>query len=206
MPGKILRLGSRIFPEARDPDGTPLNQQRRAKRMMRRQLRRRRERRRALNELLAEHGLLPAYNSPEWAKVSALEPYALRARALVEPLRPYELGRALYHLAKRRHFKERDVAETGEANAAPEENDMVSNRKRKSEPKPQTEDDKKAQEERNKREHFVAALKASGQTIGQALSFRDPIAVRKRGEHAVRATVEDEFDRIVRRRRSITRG
>ncbi|MGO8797658.1 MAG: hypothetical protein ACLQJL_01055, partial [Roseiarcus sp.] len=42
--GKILRLGVRIFPEARDPDGTPLNQQRRAKRMMRRQLRRRRAR------------------------------------------------------------------------------------------------------------------------------------------------------------------
>ena len=40
--GRILRLGVRIFPEARDKDGTPLNQVRRQKRMVRRQLRRRR--------------------------------------------------------------------------------------------------------------------------------------------------------------------
>lgn len=36
--GRILRMGVRIFPEARDPKGTPLNQTRRQKRMMRRQL------------------------------------------------------------------------------------------------------------------------------------------------------------------------
>ncbi|MDR2857040.1 MAG: hypothetical protein LBV50_04240, partial [Novosphingobium sp.] len=54
--GRILGMGARIFPEARDPDGTPLNQTRRQKRMMRRQLRRRRERRKALNRLLAEAG------------------------------------------------------------------------------------------------------------------------------------------------------
>ena len=42
--GEILRqgMGCRIFPEARDPEGTPLNQNRRQKRMLRRQLRRRR--------------------------------------------------------------------------------------------------------------------------------------------------------------------
>ena len=45
--GEILRLGVRIFPEARDPKGAPLNQERRAARMRRRQLRRRRERRRS---------------------------------------------------------------------------------------------------------------------------------------------------------------
>ena len=41
----IVRMGVRIFPEARDPKGVPLNQQRRDKRIARRQLRRRRERR-----------------------------------------------------------------------------------------------------------------------------------------------------------------
>jgi len=44
--GDVLHLGIRIFPEARDPDGPPLNQTRRQKRMARRQLRRRRDRRR----------------------------------------------------------------------------------------------------------------------------------------------------------------
>ena len=67
--GDILRLGVRIFPEARDPDGTPLNQQRRQKRMMRRQLRRRR-RRRTLNECLAESGLLPSYGTDQWQPVA----------------------------------------------------------------------------------------------------------------------------------------
>lgn len=199
--GTILRLGSRIFPEARDPDGTPLNQQRRAKRMMRRQLRRRRQRRRVLNELLAEHGLLPAYNSAEWAKIAALDPYALRARALAEPLAPCELGRALYHLAKRRHFKERDLAETGATDGtSPDIEPSLKGRRNgeaRNDAKPQTEEDKKEEEEKRKRAAFVVTLKASGQTIGQALATRDPIKERKRAEHATRAVVEDEFDRIL---------
>jgi CRISPR-associated endonuclease Csn1 len=174
--GKIQRLGARIFPEARDVDGTPLNQQRRAKRMMRRQLRRRRQRRRSLNELLAAHGLLPAFGSPEWAKVMAADPYALRDRGLAAPLAPHELGRALYHLSKRRHFKERDLAESdGERNDAA---------------KPEETEDAKS------RDSFVAALRASGETLGQALSRRDPVKARKRGEHATRAIVLDEFRRL----------
>jgi CRISPR-associated endonuclease Csn1 len=209
--GKILRLGlgARIFPEARDPDGTPLNQQRRAKRMMRRQLRRRRQRRRSLNELLAAHGLLPEFGGRKWDALMNADPYALRSRGLSEPLAPHELGRALYHLAKRRHFKERDIAETGETDESSAEPETKANRKRKdqtvSEAKPQSEEEKKEQEEKKKREHFVAALKASGETIGQALASRGPSAPvkggppasRKRNEHATRALVEDEFDRLV---------
>lgn len=67
--GRILRLGARIFPEARDEKGTPLNQQRRQKRLVRRQLRRRRLRRKALNELLAAYGLLPPFGTSAWAEV-----------------------------------------------------------------------------------------------------------------------------------------
>jgi CRISPR-associated endonuclease Csn1 len=177
--GKILRLGARIFPEARDADGTPLNQQRRAKRMMRRQLRRRRQRRRSLNELLATHGLLPAFGSPEWEKVISADPYALRAKGLRVPLPPHELGRALYHLAKRRHFKERDPAE--------------SDGEREREDKETAEEAK----EEEARESFIAQLRTSGATLGQALALRDPIAERKRGEHATRALVQDEFERLL---------
>ena len=42
------------------------------------------------------------------------DPYELRARAGKEPLSAFELGRALSHLAKRRHFKGREL-ETAEA-------------------------------------------------------------------------------------------
>ncbi len=174
--GSIRRLGVRIFPEARDPDGTPLNQQRRAKRMMRRQLRRRRKRRRSLNELLAADGLLPAFNSPDWARVMAADPYELRARGLDSPLSAYELGRALYHLSKRRHFQERDLAEA--------ENEA--------------EEDKPSQEEEAEaktREATIAELKRSGETLGAHLA-KIPRLERKRGIHATRAVVREEFDRL----------
>jgi len=169
--GDILRLGVRIFPEARDPDGTPLNQTRRTKRMVRRQLRRRRTRRRALNEQLAGLGLLPRFGSKEWDRVMAEEPLALRARGLNEALSAFEVGRALYHLAQRRHFSGRDGDEDAREVAA---------------------DEKKAAESR---ESALKLLKQSGQTLGEFLHAIEP-HVRKRGVHVIRSTVEDEFERL----------
>lgn len=171
--GSIAGMGVRIFPEARDPDGTPLNQTRRQKRMMRRQLRRRRERRKALNMALADAGLLPAFHSDEWAHAMAADPWALRARGLSERLTPEEFGRALYHLAKRRHFRGRDLEESD----APEAEDA---------------DEKAA---KSARDLTIAALKATGQTLGQTLAERGPHE-RKRGVHALREHVQDEFERL----------
>ena len=79
--GKIHRLGVRIFPEARDPKGVPLNQERRQARLRRRQLRRRRERRRLLGEQLCAAGLLPSRNSSDWDQAMKRDPYDLRRRA-----------------------------------------------------------------------------------------------------------------------------
>ena len=83
---QVLRLGARIFPEAREPDGKPLNQNRRQKRMARRQLRRRRDRRRALNESLAAAGLLPSFGTADWDTVMNREPTILRKKGLTEAL------------------------------------------------------------------------------------------------------------------------
>ena len=168
--GEIRRLGVRIFPEARDPQGTPLNQTRRAKRMMRRQLRRRRERRRALNETLSEAGLLPAYGTDQWREVMMIEPLRLRSRGPSERLDPYELGRALYHLAKRRHFKGRDLAEGAD----------------------ETVEEK---ESRRSADSITNSLKASGQTVGKFLAAKGPHE-RRRGIHANRSDVSAEFDRL----------
>ena len=115
--GVIDKLGVRIFPEAREPDGAPLNQIRRTKRMARRQFRRRRLRRKALNEALAEAGLLPPFGSAAWPEAMARDPVALRAKGLSERLDPFDVGRAIYHLAHRRHFKGRDVDERNEKRA-----------------------------------------------------------------------------------------
>jgi CRISPR-associated endonuclease Csn1 len=179
--GKILRLGVRVFPEARDPKGTPLNQERRQKRMARRQLRRRRLRRRLLNELLSGAGLLPEFRSSEWQEIMAASPYDLRRRALEAELAPFEVGRAIYHLAQRRHFRGRDLAEEagGEAEE-PDDPDAASDR-----------------------EATLAALKREGLTLGVWLAAKDadarkgkPPMERRRGHHAHRSVIEEEFTRL----------
>lgn len=171
--GRILRLGVRIFPEARDNDGTPLNQTRRQKRMARRQLRRRRARRRLLNEALAAAGLLPAFGSGDWAAVMALDPYALRRRGLLEPLPLSEVGRALYHLAKHRHFAGREIPEADDKDT-------------------EDADEKAASTEREK---TLRELKVRGITLGAWLAER-PAYQRRRGVHANRAAVRDEFEKL----------
>ena len=178
--GEILRLGVRIFPEARDPKGAPLNQERRAARMRRRQLRRRRERRRSLGDLLHEAGLLPDRDSPEWSAVMEADPYDLRRRAFAdESLSPHETGRAVYHLAQRRHFKGRDTDEISEETEPDKESEEEA-------------DEKKAKSDRKKTGN---ELRDHGGTLGAWLAERGPHE-RKRGVHATRAIVEEEYDEI----------
>ena len=212
--GKIHRLGVRIFPEARDPKAlVPLNQDRRAARMRRRQLRRRRQRRQELGELLHQHGFLPKRNSPEWGRVMEADPYQLRkwafnlqraesdgscrqAFAAIQAeqaslpgwvfegdrLSPYAVGRAVYHLAQRRHFKGRDIDEIAD-------DDGTEARKRDGD---QEETDKQAM---SARDDTLQALRQEGKTLGAWLAERQPNE-RKRGVHALRQNVEEEFDQV----------
>lgn len=99
--------------------------------MMRRQLHRRKKRRRELNERLADAGLLPAFDKSRnsaWEEIMRTDPHRLRQRALTEALSPHELGRALYHLAKRRHFRGRDLDADEVADESPDEQVAISKR------------------------------------------------------------------------------
>ena len=175
--GEIRRLGVRIFPEARDPRGTPLNQDRRQARLRRRQLRRRRERRQQLCELLCRADLLPVRKSTDWDEVMKRDPYDLRRRAFEgEALSPYEVGRAIYHLAQRRHFRGRDLDDIADG-AKPGDDDA---------------DDKSAA---SARDEVIRALKHGDKTLGAWLAERGPHE-RKRGKHATREIVEDEFNKV----------
>lgn len=178
--GRIIRIGSRIFPEARDPDGTPLNQTRRTKRMMRRQLRRRKARRQELNQALADAGLLPEHKSLEWDRLLTADPIDLRNRALCEALSPHEIGRALSHLSKRRHFRGKDLEESEDGSSL----DGDAAPARAAEIK-----------ELGVRKETIAKLDLTGQTLGQHLSQR-PHHVRQRGVHALRRHVIAEFEAI----------
>lgn len=185
--GDILHLGVRIFPEARDPDGIPLNQERRKRRMMRRQLRRRRRRRRELNTLLSETGLLPTFSRDKtspWAKAMKEDPWALRARALDEELTPCGLGRAFYHLAQRRHFRGRDL-----------DNAEISDDRKEKEVAPEE------QKAASKREADTSALAASGLALGAYLARIPEREERRRGHHFTRKDVAAEFRILIEAQR-----
>ncbi len=98
-------MGVRIFPDGRDEQSKQSNAvERRLARGQRRRRDRYLGRRRGLMRALVECGLMPG-DKEERKALERLDPYKLRARALHEPLAPFELGRALFHLNQRRGFQ-----------------------------------------------------------------------------------------------------
>ncbi len=178
--GSVAAMGVRIFPEGvvrQQTTSYPPNQIRRTKRLARRTLRRRRARRRLLGQLLHEMGLLPAFSAEkgsDWAKATAMEktgandPYNLRRRGLAERLEPCQLGRAIYHLGKRRGFLGRDFDET-------------------------TEDDAETKGIKAEIEGLQSHL--AGKTLGTYLAEL-PASERKRKRHTSRTMFQDELARL----------
>ncbi|HMM78712.1 MAG TPA: type II CRISPR RNA-guided endonuclease Cas9 [Pyrinomonadaceae bacterium] len=105
---RLVGTGVRIFPATtEDKTNEPKNAKRRTARGQRRLVMRKAKRRNKLRELLSANNLLPAIDSATSAsEFHALgDPYDLRVLALDQRLEPYEVGRTLYHLSKRRGFK-----------------------------------------------------------------------------------------------------
>lgn len=174
---------------------------RRQARLQRRLTRRRAARRRDVFILLAQAGLLPGFGSGAYAApvtrheilqnldrellaanrgrgtavaTAHLLPYFLRARAISEPLQPFELGRALYHLAQRRGFK--------------------SSRKG-----PRAQGDEDLGKVKQGISQLAAEMSAAGApTLGAYLSGLDPRRDRVRRRFTERGMFEREFDRIWR--------
>ncbi|MBI5153895.1 type II CRISPR RNA-guided endonuclease Cas9, partial [Candidatus Poribacteria bacterium] len=170
-PEPLVKCGVRIFPAGTDREKsgaeTLRNEERRLARQTRRQLERRIHRRRVITRILNESGLLPS--SPAEAEAALKEdPYRLRARALREPLTPFELGRALYHLSKRRGFKTN-------RRAAPKKDDDAG---------------KVAEGIMGLREEMQVH---GASTLGEYLAALPPLDERRRGRYLDRAMVEDEF-------------
>lgn len=107
-PTGLVKCGVRVFPAPVDPESHDLlNVHRRMARGARRLCARRRQRRDLALRILREAELLPA-TEPELRKLfsdNARNPYVLRSEALHSELIPFELGKALFHLCKRRGFK-----------------------------------------------------------------------------------------------------
>ncbi len=105
--GTIIDIGVRIFPAT--TEGTksePKNSKRRTARGQRRLVMRKAKRRNELRDFLSLNGLLPEISSQDSAVIfeSLGDPYSLRVKALDQKLERFEVGRALYHLSKRRGF------------------------------------------------------------------------------------------------------
>ena len=104
---EIIASGVRIFPATTEgTQNTPKNFSRRTSRGARRLLRRKRQRKNQLRELFTANNLLPNFEKSESsAEFDALgNPYKLRVSGLAEKLELHQIGRSIYHLAKRRGF------------------------------------------------------------------------------------------------------
>ena len=171
----VLDMGVRIFPDGREDRSETSNAA--ARRLARGQRRRRDrylKRRDDLMEKLVEFGLMPE-DKAERASLAKCNPYKLRARALDEPLDPFQLGRALFHLNQRRGFK-------SNRKAGGDENEESQTRERIAELRTDIRD-------------------AGARTLGKYLAWRhsDGDAVRARDElnlYPDRAMYEAEFDAI----------
>lgn len=105
---KILDAGVRIFQEGVDRTamGSELskNATRRSARQSRRMNARWKARRNKLIYILTELGFYPETEN-EAKGYFKIDPYQVRAEGLDRKLKPFEFGRALYHINQRRGFK-----------------------------------------------------------------------------------------------------
>lgn len=104
-PVAVIKAGVRIFSDGRNPkDGSSLAVTRRAARAMRRRRDRLLKRKARMMRTLVAHGFFPTDSQARKA-LELINPYALRAKGLDEPLKPEEFARALFHINQRRGFK-----------------------------------------------------------------------------------------------------
>ncbi len=106
--GELIDCGVRIFLEAAQEGKPPKNADRRKYRLLRRVIQRRARRKEKLENILIKNDLLPEHVKDAKQRERCLNelgnPYTLRANALDNRLKPYELGRAILHIGQRRGF------------------------------------------------------------------------------------------------------
>lgn len=178
----IARLGARIFSDGRDPKSLgSLAADRRLARQMRRRRDRVLKRRYRLIAGLVRFGLMPA-DDVERKALQAHDPYVLRAKALIAPLTPYETGRALFHLSRRRGF--RSSRKDGGSAESEKETGKV-----------------KEAIQRLRAEIAAAGCSTVGQYLARRHAERKPVRARRSADgqyvlYLQRDMVADEFDRI----------
>ena len=114
-PCRIIRTGVRIFSDGRNPkDGSSLAVTRRLARQQRRMRDRKLKRQRRLIDALVKTSLMPS-NAAARQALEHVDPYEIRAKALDERVDAHHLGRALFHISKRRGFKSNRKTDGGDS-------------------------------------------------------------------------------------------
>lgn len=109
-PLQLLGTGVRLFKDGRNPkDGQSLAAMRRVPKQARKRRDRFLLRRKELTQVLVAAGLFPA-DAVERRALEGLDPYKLRADALDMALKPFEIGRAIFHLNQRRGLPQENRA------------------------------------------------------------------------------------------------
>ncbi len=183
---KRISSGARVFQGGldgleTDARGQSRNLERREARGRRRMLERTARRLTNLAATLQSKGLLPSDYDVESADQRYLlfqqldstldSPYQLRARALDKKLDPFELGRAIYHLAQRRGF--------------------LSNRK-----SPVKDDEDEKGIKKNISELNQEITESGARTLGEYFAGLNSRAERIRNRYTSRKMYENEFDLI----------
>lgn len=114
-PINILDIGVRIFPDGREPKSKePLAVQRRIARGIRRTRDRGQNRVRRLVTELIDTGLLPSDEAERKKVFDKICPYEARSAATNTVVNANTLGRALFHLGRRRGFKSNRLSDSAE--------------------------------------------------------------------------------------------
>ena len=115
-PAGVIRTGVRIFPDGRNPkDGSSLAVTRREARQQRRMRDRKLKRQHRLMDALIAEGLMP--QTKPLVKSWYTDPLEIRAVALDQAVDPHHLGRALFHISKRRGFKSNRKTDKGDGDS-----------------------------------------------------------------------------------------
>jgi CRISPR-associated endonuclease Csn1 len=201
-PFKLIDLGVRHFEEVVDAKTkTPKNVKRRTARQMRKGYRRRRQRRDQLLAALREAGMAPPGDCPFAESAQGPDgstlPYRLRAEGLQRVLTLEELGRALFHLGRRRGYKSNRGAKLAGLWDDPDVAALERTRKQTSE----EEDEGLSDEERKEQGRTLEAIQALREQLGErslGQFFWDEIqaGVRVRGRHTDREMYQQEFARL----------
>ncbi len=199
-PKKLLKCGVRRFDAGVDGGSEKISAGRdepralgrRNARGLRRSTWRRKRRMRSLYLILSKNWLLPETDDSNEARHDALLaldaklrtalvdqpshteqhllPYLLRAKALDERVTPFELGRAIYHLAQRRGYRSNRKTETSD-----EDRGVVAT---------------------GISDLADAILQTGSRTVGEYFSTVDPEEERIRGRWTAREMFVDEFNQI----------